>query len=186
VIRLLHDLRRLRRRLGLNRPTGGSLAVRMVDAGSCNGCEHELNAVNGPHYDLQRLGINIVASPRHADVLLVSGAVTGAMVEPLRRAHDSMPDPKVVVAFGNCALGIDPLGDPEKRGAGVAAVLPPGLGIPGCPPPPEEIIAGLSRCLRRPGSGDQLAQFPDNEEADAHCQTDDPLSAVHGRHSEPS
>lgn len=186
MIRLLDDLRRLRRRLGLKRSTSGSLAVRMVDAGSCNGCEHELNAVNGPHYDLQRLGINIVASPRHADVLLVSGAVTSAMIEPLRRAHGSMPDPKAVVALGDCALGIDPLGDPAKRGAGVATVLPLVFAIPGCPPPPEEIAAGLSRCMLRPGSRNQLAQLPDDEQADAHRQANDPLPTVQGGHPESS
>src|SRR5207247_2012757 len=91
---LLRDLRRLRRRLALPRPAPGSLAVRHVDAGSCNACENELNAAANPYYDLQRFGLNFVASPRHADVLLVTGPVTSRMREALLRAHDAMPEPR--------------------------------------------------------------------------------------------
>lgn len=143
MIGLLNNLRRLRRQLRLSRPSTGSLAIRMVDAGSCNGCEHELNALGNPYYDLARFGANFVASPRHADVLLVSGPVTSAMVEPLRHAYAAMPEPRRVAALGNCALGLDLLGVPGQCGTGVDAVLPVDIRIAGCPPTPDQIAAGL-------------------------------------------
>ncbi len=88
------------------RPAGaGSLALRHVDAGSCNGCEHELTATANPYYDMQRHGLNIVASPRHADVLLVTGQITTRMAAPLRRAYEAMPEPRLVAALGDCAIG---------------------------------------------------------------------------------
>lgn len=148
MIGLLNNLRRLRRQLRLGRPSTGSLAIRMVDAGSCNGCEHELNALGSPYYDLARFGVNFVASPRHADVLLVSGAVTSAMVEPLRRAYAAMPEPRRVAALGNCALGLDLLGSPAQCGTGVEAVLPVDVRIAGCPPTPDQIAAALLRSSR--------------------------------------
>jgi Ni,Fe-hydrogenase III small subunit len=120
------------------------VAVRLVDAGSCNGCEHELNALSGPNYDVARLGVNVVASPRHADLLLVTGSVTSAMVEPLRHAYASMPESRRVVALGNCALGLNLLGLPQVCGTGVAAVLPVDIGVAGCPPTPDQIIAALT------------------------------------------
>ncbi len=92
----------------------GSLAVRHVDAGSCNGCEHELAAGFGPHYDLGRHGLSVAASPRHADVLLVTGAITTRMVGPLRAAYAAMPEPRLVVAFGDCAFGCRVLGIPAS------------------------------------------------------------------------
>lgn len=147
MIRLLDNLHKLRKRLSLGRPTVGSVAIRLVDAGSCNGCEHELNALGAPYYDLQRFGINIVASPRHADVLLVSGSVTKAMVDPLLRAYAAMPEPRKVVALGNCALGIDLLGNADTCGSGVDAVLPVDITIVGCPPTPDQIADGLLRLL---------------------------------------
>jgi Ni,Fe-hydrogenase III small subunit len=103
---LLRDLRRLRLQVGLPAPArAGSLALRHVDAGSCNGCEHELNQLTTPFYDLQRFGLSIVASPRHADLLLVTGIVTTRMREALLTAHAAMPDPRRVAALGDCALG---------------------------------------------------------------------------------
>lgn len=152
---LLAGLWRLRRRLDLRRPVVGSVAVRHVDAGSCNGCEHELNALFGPHYDGQRHGVNIVASPRHADVLLVSGAVTMNMADALQRVHGSMPLPKKVVAFGDCALGRNVLGEPAVCGHGVPDCLPVDLGIVGCPPTPDDLARGLVAAmkLRRPDGG---------------------------------
>ena len=106
MLTLLRDLRRLRRDLALPRPDRGrSLAIRHVDAGSCNGCEHELTLASSPYYDLQRFGLGIVASPRHADVLLVTGPVTTRMREPLLVAYDAMPEPRRVAALGDCALG---------------------------------------------------------------------------------
>jgi Ni,Fe-hydrogenase III small subunit len=144
MLTLLKDLRRLRREIALPRPDRGrSLAVRHVDCGSCNGCEHELILASSPYADLQRFGIGIVASPRHADVLLVTGPVTRRMREPLLTAWAAMPEPRRVVALGDCALGIDVLGTPDEMVGPVEAVLPVDLRIPGCPPTPEAIAAGL-------------------------------------------
>ena len=140
---LLRDLNRLRRRIGLDRPRAGSLALRHVDAGSCNGCEHELNAVAGPYYDIQRFGLNVVASPRHADALVVTGAVTTRMLEPLRTAYAAMPEPRLVVAVGDCALGCGLLCSPGEIVGRVEDVLPVAVRIPGCPPTPEQLTAGL-------------------------------------------
>ena len=114
MLTLLRDLRRLRRDIALPRPTRGrSLAIRHVDAGSCNGCEHELTLASSPYYDLQRFGLGIVASPRHADVLLVTGTVTSRMRAPLLVAYNAMPEPRRVAALGDCALGCNMLGTPK-------------------------------------------------------------------------
>ena len=105
MLTLLRDLRRLRRDIALPRPTRGrSLAIRHVDAGSCNGCEHRAPLASSPYYDLQRFGLGIVASPRHADVLLVTGTVTSRMRAPLLVAYNAMPEPRRVAALGDCAL----------------------------------------------------------------------------------
>ena len=115
MLTLLRDLRRLRRSVALPRPDRGrSLAIRHVDAGSCNGCEHELTLASSPYYDLQRFGLGIVASPRHADVLLVTGPVTTRMREPLLTAYAAMPEPRLVAALGDCALGCGVLGWPRS------------------------------------------------------------------------
>jgi len=141
---LLRDLRRIRREIALPRPDRGrSLAIRHVDAGSCNGCDHELTLASGPAYDLQYLGLGIVASPRHADVLLVTGAVTSRMREPLLTAYASMPEPRRVAALGECALGRGLLAAPGELAGAVDDVLPVDLHIPGCPPEPQEIAAAL-------------------------------------------
>jgi Ni,Fe-hydrogenase III small subunit len=144
MLTLLKDLRRLRREVALDRPDRGrSLAIRHVDAGSCNGCEHELTLTSSPHYDLQRYGLGIVASPRHADVLLVTGPVTTRMREPLLIAYNAMPEPRRVAALGDCALGCNVLGTAEDVVGSVEAVLPVDIRIPGCPPTPEAIAAAL-------------------------------------------
>jgi Ni,Fe-hydrogenase III small subunit len=144
MLTLLRDLRRLRRDLALPRPgRAGSLAIRHVDAGSCNGCEHELTLAAGPHYDLQRYGLGIVASPRHADVLLVTGTVTTRMREPLLTAYHAMPEPRKVAALGNCALGCDVLGAASHLAGPVRDILPVDLIIPGCPPAPDQIARAL-------------------------------------------
>jgi Ni,Fe-hydrogenase III small subunit len=144
MLALLRDLRRLRRDLDLPRPARGrSLAVRHVDAGSCNGCEHELTLATSPAYDLERFGLGVVASPRHADVLLVTGAVTARMREPLLRAYAAMPEPRRVAAFGDCALGCGVLGVPGELAGRVGDVLPVDLRIPGCPPRPDALAAAL-------------------------------------------
>ena len=144
MLTLLRDLRQLRRDIALPRPgTGRSLAVRHVDAGSCNGCEHELTLASSPYYDLQRFGLGIVASPRHADVLLVTGAVTSRMRVPLLTAYDAMPEPRMVAALGDCALGCNILGTSADVLGAVETILPVDLRIPGCPPTPDTIAAAL-------------------------------------------
>src|SRR5688572_15944144 len=148
MLTLLRDLRRLRRDIALPAPTRGrSLAIRHVDAGSCNGCEHELTLATSPYVDLQRFGLGVVASPRHADVLLVTGAVTTRMLEPLRIAYAAMPEPRRVAALGDCALGCALLGAAEELVGPVEAVLPVDLRIPGCPPSPDEIATALLELL---------------------------------------
>ena len=132
--------------LAAKRRLGRSLSIREVDAGSCNGCELEVNALNNAVYDLERFGIRFVASPRHADVLLVTGPVTLNMREALLRTWDCTPEPKWVVAVGDCAAGCGVFaGSPmlvDTTGA-VASVLPVHLHLRGCPPRPIELLEGL-------------------------------------------
>lgn len=147
---LLHQLSRQRRQIGLPAPSRrGSLALRHVDAGSCNACEHELTATAGPHYDLARHGLQIVASPRHADVLLVTGIVTTRMAGALRAAYDAMPEPRLVAALGDCALGCNRIGHPDALAPPLERILPVDLRIPGCPPAPETIAEHLLTLLGR-------------------------------------
>ena len=144
MLTLLRDLRRLRRQIALPAPgRGRSLALRHVDAGSCNGCEHELTLVSGPYVDMARFGLGVVASPRHADVLLVTGPVTTRMREALLIAYAAMPEPRRVAALGDCALGCGVLGLPGEITGRVEDVLPVDLRIPGCPPTPEQIASAL-------------------------------------------
>lgn len=151
---LLRQLHRVRRRADLPRRSGArSLALRHVDAGSCNGCEHELNATMAPDYDMQRYGLDVVASPRHADALLVTGAVTTRMAGPLRKAYEAMPEPRLVVALGDCALGRGVLADPAELAPPLDELLPVRLRIPGCPPTPETIAAAIVSLLDEPLSG---------------------------------
>ena len=147
---LLRQLTTLRREAALDRGRPRSLAVRHVDAGSCNGCEHELGAVSNPFYDLPRFGLDIVASPRHADVLLVTGPVTTRMATALRTAYDAMPEPRLVAALGDCALGCGVLGGPAELIGSLDAVLPVDIRIPGCPPTPAAIAKHLLAGLERP------------------------------------
>ena len=147
MLTLLRDLRRLRHDLALPPSRGRSLALRHVDAGSCNGCEHELTLVSSPYYDLQRFGLGIVASPRHADLLLVTGAVTSRMREPLLVAYNAMPEPRRVAALGDCALGCGLLGTADNLVGSVEEVLPVDIRIPGCPPTPETIATALLQLI---------------------------------------
>ncbi len=119
------------------------MALRHVDAGSCNACEHELTAASGADYDLQRFGLDIVASPRHADALLVTGVVTKRMASALRDAYEAMPEPRLVVALGNCALGVGVLADGGELSAPLEELLPVDIRIPGCPPSPDTIAAAI-------------------------------------------
>jgi Ni,Fe-hydrogenase III small subunit len=150
MITLLRDLHKLRRAVNLPRPARrGSLAVRHVDAGSCNGCEHELTLTSNPYHDLQRFGLSVVASPRHADVLLVTGPVTSRMREPLEVAYAAMPEPRLVAALGDCALGCNILGSSDEIVGPLEEVLPVDIRIPGCPPSPETIAAALAGLIDR-------------------------------------
>jgi Ni,Fe-hydrogenase III small subunit len=131
------------------RELGGSVQLRHVDAGSCNGCEVEIGAAFGPVYDAERYGARLVASPRHADALLVTGVVTRNMAQPLRRTYQAVPDPKLVVAVGDCARTCGVFrGAPGVAGA-VGDIVPVDLEIPGCPPRPEDIVAGLRKLTGR-------------------------------------
>lgn len=122
---------------------GRTLSIREVDAGSCNGCELEIHALNNPVYDVERFGLKFVASPRHADVLMVTGPVTWNMRTALERTYAATPDPKWVVAIGDCGADCGVFkGSPACVGP-VSAVIPVDLTIPGCPPPPVEILKGL-------------------------------------------
>ncbi len=127
---------------------GRSLAIRQVDAGSCNGCELEIHALNNPYYDLERFGIRFVASPRHADVLLVTGPVTHNMAEALVRTWRATPDPKWVVAAGDCACTGGVFAGSYACVGPVANSIPVDLHIKGCPPTPLQLLEGLLALLK--------------------------------------
>jgi Ni,Fe-hydrogenase III small subunit len=125
------------------RRLGRSLSIREIDAGSCNGCELEIHALGNAFYDLERFGLRFVASPRHADVLMVTGPVTKNMRAALERTYNATPAPKWVVTVGDCALNGGCFAGSYAVVGGVAAVVPVDLHIRGCPPPPAEILRGL-------------------------------------------
>jgi Ni,Fe-hydrogenase III small subunit len=127
---------------------GRSLSIRQVDAGSCNGCELEIHALNNAFYDLERLGLHFVASPRHADVLLVTGPVTKNMREALRRTYDATPEPKWVVAVGSCAIDGGIFAGSYAVEGGVKDAVPVDLTIRGCPPNPRQLLSGLLALLQ--------------------------------------
>ena len=129
------------------RRLGRSLSIREVDAGSCNGCEMEIHALNNAFYDLERFGLRFVASPRHADVLLVTGPVTKNMREALERTYNATPDPKWVVAVGDCAVDGGIFSGSYAVVGGVAMVVPVDLHIRGCPPSPLQLLKGLLALL---------------------------------------
>ena len=128
---------------------GRSLAIREVDAGSCNGCELEIHALNNAFYDIERFGLRFVASPRHADVLLVTGPVAKNMREALERTYAATPDPKWVVAAGDCAANCGVFAGSYACVGPVASVIPVDLTIPGCPPTPLSLLKGLLALLDR-------------------------------------
>ncbi len=131
------------------RRLGRSLSIREVDAGSCNACELEINALNNAFYDLERFGLHFVASPRHADVLLVTGPVTKNMHEALLRTWQATPSPKWVIAVGDCAVDGGLFADSYACVGGVEAVIPVDLRIRGCPPTPTQLLRGLLALLDR-------------------------------------
>jgi len=128
---------------------GGSVQIRHVDAGSCNGCEVEIGSAFGPMYDAERYGARLVASPRHADALLVTGVVTRNMAEPLRRTFEAVPAPKLVVAVGDCARNCGVFAGAYGVVGAVGDVVPVDVEIAGCPPRPEAIVEGLRKLTGR-------------------------------------
>lgn len=128
---------------------GHSLSIRQVDAGSCNGCEIEISALSNPYYDLERFGLRFVASPRHADCLLVTGPVTRNMATPLRLTYDATPDPKIVVAVGECAQTCGVFRGSYAVAGSVDQIIPVDVFIPGCPPEPAAILRGILTALDR-------------------------------------
>ena len=129
---------------------GRSLSIREIDAGSCNGCELEIQALNNAFYDLERFGLRFVASPRHADVLMVTGPVTKNMREALERTYNATPSPKWLIAVGACAFDGGIFAGSYAVEGGVGAVLPVDLHIKGCPPRPTDLLKGLLALMERP------------------------------------
>ena len=128
---------------------GRALAIRHVDAGSCNGCELEIHALNNPYYNLEGLGIKFVASPRHADMLLVTGPVSRHMVVALKLTYDAIPDPKLVVAIGDCGCTGGIFGESYASCGRVSNVIPVDVAVPGCPPTPVAIMQGILTAITR-------------------------------------
>ncbi len=127
---------------------GRALCIRHVDAGSCNGCELEIQALHNPYYNLEGAGIQFVASPRHADLLLVTGPVSVNMEEALRRTYDAMPAPKLVIAVGDCGACGGIFGTSYASRGGVANILPVNITVTGCPPTPTAILRGILQTVR--------------------------------------
>ncbi|HVU92986.1 MAG TPA: NADH-quinone oxidoreductase subunit NuoB [Jatrophihabitans sp.] len=127
----------------------GSLQVRHVDAGSCNGCEVEISGAFGPVYDAERFGARLVASPRHADALMITGVVTRNMAQPLRNTLAAVPEPRVVIAVGDCARNCGVFRDAYGVVGAVGDVVPVDVEVPGCPPSPQQIVAALRSVTRR-------------------------------------
>jgi len=139
-------------RRAIDRRFSRSLAIRQVDAGSCNGCELEIHALNNPYYDIERFGVHFVASPRHADVLLVTGPVSRHMETALRRTWRATPSPKLVIAAGTCACDGGEFGVSYASCGAVENVIPVDVKIPGCPPTPLVLVQGLLAVIRSPGT----------------------------------
>jgi len=131
---------------------GRALCIRHVDAGSCNGCELEIHALNNPIYNIEGIGIRFVASPRHADMLLVTGPVSRHMEEALRRTYDATPDPKLVVAIGDCGCSGGIFGENYASAGRVANVIPVDVAVAGCPPVPERILAAILTAISSPAN----------------------------------
>lgn len=128
---------------------GRALAIRHVDAGSCNGCELEIHALNTPQYNIEGLGIKFAASPRHADMLLVTGPVSRHMEEALKRTYDATPEPKLVVAVGDCACTGGIFGESYASCGRISNIIPVDVAIPGCPPTPIQLLQGILAAVRK-------------------------------------
>jgi Ni,Fe-hydrogenase III small subunit len=139
---------------------GQALAIRQVDAGSCNGCELEIHALGNPYYNIEGLGIRFVASPRHADLLLVTGPVSRHMREALLRTYEATPEPRLVVAAGDCACDGGIFGEGYASCGRVANVLPVDVQVPGCPPPPIDLLRGILRAVQGGRSQPQTMPAP--------------------------
>ena len=146
-------LRQIDQQLGevILRHFGRALAIRHVDAGSCNGCELEIHTMNGPYYNLERLGIKLVASPRHADLLLVTGPVSRNMELALKRTYAATPDPKLVVAIGDCGCTGGIFGESYASSGRVSNVIPVDVAVPGCPPTPIALMQGILTAISSGG-----------------------------------
>jgi Ni,Fe-hydrogenase III small subunit len=131
---------------------GRALCIRHVDAGSCNGCELEIQALTNPYYNLEGAGIKFVASPRHADLLLVTGPVSVNMEEALKRTYNAMPDPKLVIAIGDCGACGGMFGKSYASRGGVANIIPVNTVVTGCPPTPTAILSGILQTIRSTSS----------------------------------
>src|ERR1700682_4257767 len=136
----------------IRRVLGRALCIRHVDAGSCNGCELEIHALNNPIYNLEGIGIRLVASPRHADLLLVTGPVSRHMEVALKRTYDATPAPKLVVAVGDCGCTGGIFGESYASSGRVSKVIPVDVAVPGCPPSPRQILSGILTAISKPVS----------------------------------
>jgi len=132
---------------------GRALCIRQVDAGSCNGCELEIHALNNPIYNIEGLGIRFVASPRHADLLLVTGPVSWHMAAALRRTYDAVPDPKLVVAVGDCGCTGGIFGESYATAGAVSNIIPVDVAVPGCPPTPVRLLQAILTAIRPARAG---------------------------------
>src|SRR6187401_2563501 len=137
---------------------GRALSLRHVDAGSCNACELEIHALNNPYYNLEGFGIRFVASPRHADALLVTGPVSRNMEVALRRTYDATPDPKLVVAIGDCGCTGGIFGEGYASRGRVSNVIPVDVTVPGCPPSPRQILAGILTAVSAPSTTSSVSR----------------------------
>ena len=146
------------------RVLGRALTIRQVDAGSCNGCELEIHALGNPYYNLEGLGIKFVASPRHADLLLVTGPVSKHMAIALKRTYDATPDPKLVVAVGDCGASGGIFGESYASLGRVANVIPVDVAIPGCPPTPTALLQGILAAITQRSPSSERPSFPAESE----------------------
>jgi|SRR5215472_4171259 len=145
---------------------GRALCIRHVDAGSCNGCELEIHALNNPLYNLEGLGIRFVASPRHADLLLVTGPVAANMELALRRTYDATPDPKLVVALGDCGCTGGIFGEHGASRGRVSNIIPVDVAVPGCPPSPTRILQGILTAVTSAASAARASEPVANRRPD--------------------